>query len=555
MEKTSELESSQQTLQARQSFIAGIMQASPVGIIHLDADGNVSFANTYAEQLFGLSANSLQGAGYSIIESMLKDTNENPIDAQQMPLSLATKYRKTQYNLEYRVDIAGTSRYLSVNITPSFRSGKLHNALLAIVDITEKTDMQRELTHKQQELQQINEDLEKRVEMEVRQRVHRESLISAIYDAANVGICITDGMMRIVHANQAFCSMFDIHPAEVSGESMLTFIPPERHHAYRKKHHNLMQFSDQDRGVERTMLRRDGAPLDVLVSRRVMTTEDDEPALLSIITDISRIKHIQREKEQQEKLLIQQTKMAAMGEMISAIAHQWRQPLNTMSMLVQDIRDAYRFGELDEHSLNDKVQRAMDTFRYMSTTIDDFRNFFVPDKDKEEFDLLDVLYSVAHMLHDQYRSHQVYLYRRFPRSRRRVILTQDSDQRQKYPLLGYPNETKQVIFNLFNNAHDAIIMNRERLGDDYEGWIEVELTRLRQGRVRLKVSDNGGGIPSEVMSRIFEPYFTTKEQTKGAAVVGTGIGLYMAKIIVEESMQGKITVHNCDDGAVFTVEM
>ncbi|UCZ57654.1 PAS domain S-box protein [Desulfurispirillum indicum] len=557
--KTHELQESQQVLEVRQNFITGIMQTSPVGILRIDRDRKIDFINAYAEKLLGFAEHSLLGNSYHVVESLLKSLDTKKLTAEQKPLACALKNKRTLHNLEYAVSaLTDVARTLSISITPNFSPGGIfESAVLALVDITEKKRIERELKQKQTELEFINHNLEKRVNEEVQRRMNRETLINAIYDEANVAIGITDTKARIIHANKAFCTTFGYTYDEIIGQSFLVLVPPNRQQAYRQKHRSLMESQDQDRAVERVMRHRNGATLEVLVSRKAIITEDSTPALLSIITDITSMKRIQREKEQQEKILIQQTKMAAMGEMVSAIAHQWRQPLNVVGMLVQDIRDSYRYGMLDQGSLDVKVQRTMETIRFMSDTIDDFRNFFIPDKEKERFDVMESLRQVAHMLSSQMRSHNVVLYRQQVRSGKCVpLLEGKSRSSAPYLVTGYPNEFKQVLFNLLNNSRDAIMQHRlDHDGQPQDGSIHVSISRQGRGRLIIRIVDNGGGIDPEVLPRIFEPYFTTKDQTKGSGITGTGIGLYMAKIIVQDNMGGKISARSIDGGAEFTIEL
>ncbi|MDR3163097.1 MAG: ATP-binding protein [Helicobacteraceae bacterium] len=235
-------------------------------------------------------------------------------------------------------------------------------------------------------------------------------------------------------------------------------------------------------------------------------------------------------KREYEKMLIQQTKMAAMGEMIGAIAHQWRQPLNSIGLYVQDILDAYAAGELDEKYLRSNTEKTMGRLWFMSNTINDFRNFFRPDKERSFFDFSNVVRYVMGMISAQFSDHAIVV---------NVILPET-------PVwcLGYENELGQAVINLVSNARDAV------LGNDSGNRIIVIRLKSENGYAVLEVEDNGGGISKENLERIFEPYFSTKEQGKG-----TGIGLYMAKMIVENNMGGIIGVINTENGARLTIRL
>ncbi len=256
-------------------------------------------------------------------------------------------------------------------------------------------------------------------------------------------------------------------------------------------------------------------------------------------------------RRQQEHMLIHQSRLAAMGEMIGAIAHQWRQPLNALGLIVQDIRDADEYGELTKDYIDKSVEKSMNQIKFMSKTIDDFRNFFRPEKEKSPFDALIAIEVVLSMLSGQLKNNNI-AYRLTCDARNRtfkefpeIILPGDIHA------TGYRNEFQQAVLNIINNAKDAIIEAREKgkMGSAAEGVIEVDVSRAGD-RVFISISDNAGGIPEEIMERIFDPYFTTKEQGKG-----TGIGLYMSKIIIENNMDGRLYAENVKDGAMFTIEL
>jgi signal transduction histidine kinase len=229
-----------------------------------------------------------------------------------------------------------------------------------------------------------------------------------------------------------------------------------------------------------------------------------------------------REKDQ---ILLIQGRQAAMGEMIGNIAHQWRQPLNALAMLLVNIHDAYRFNELDEAYMDKSFADGNRLVQKMSTTINDFRNFFHPDKERVVFSAEQQLKGTIALVESSFNSANV-----------RIDLQPCCDLK----LLGFPNEYSQVLLNLFANAKDAIVLSGATAGR-----IEISLQE-QDGYGCVTVRDNGGGILAENLDRIFEPYFSTKQ-------LGTGIGLYMSKMIIERNMKGKITARNVDGGAEFLI--
>jgi len=234
-----------------------------------------------------------------------------------------------------------------------------------------------------------------------------------------------------------------------------------------------------------------------------------------------KIKMMNEEKEQQKELLVHQSKLASMGEMIGNIAHQWRQPLTHLSYTVMNIQDAYKHNSLDEPYLDKKVAEATQQIEFMSQTIDDFKDFYEPNKEKELFSLADesreVLGIMSHALEQENIKVEL-----------KVI--------ENSEIMNYKNEYKQVLLNLLSNAKDALVQ-RAILSPKISITIEKN---------SVIVLDNAGGIESRVMGKIFEPYFTTKEGN-------SGIGLYMSKMIVEKNMGAELLVLNTKEGAKFKI--
>jgi len=254
-------------------------------------------------------------------------------------------------------------------------------------------------------------------------------------------------------------------------------------------------------------------------------------------------------RRKNEQILIQQSKLAAMGEMLGAIAHQWRQPLNSLGLCIQNIKDSYRFGELSEEYLDRTVQESMVQLNHMSRTIDDFRNFFQPDKDKARFDVMMTVGEVLALFSAQLISHDISFVLTCLTHQRTFYKVQDIVACSAKITLGYKNEFEHVVLNLVNNARDAIFERREKwmMPVSEQGLISFEF-QSTDGAIIIRVSDNGCGIPDQMLDRIFEPYFTTKEPDKG-----TGIGLYLSKIIIEDHMHGKLSVENSKQGASFVL--
>lgn len=234
-------------------------------------------------------------------------------------------------------------------------------------------------------------------------------------------------------------------------------------------------------------------------------------------------------RKEQEQLLIQQSRLAAMGEMIGAIAHQWRQPLNALSLVLQNIALQYQMGRLNQESMDRLTEKGEAMVMKMSTTIDDFRNFFKPNKHAEYFELQGALRGASDILEGVLRNHNIHL---------------ELDCDPAIRVHGYGGEFSQVALNILSNAKDALITSMQP-----EPFIRVGVARDAEG-IRIRFEDNGGGMDEATLQKIFEPYFTTKEEGKG-----TGIGLYMSKTIIENSMEGRLEAMNIPGGACFVVTL
>ena len=230
-----------------------------------------------------------------------------------------------------------------------------------------------------------------------------------------------------------------------------------------------------------------------------------------------------------DQMLIQQGRLAAMGEMIHNIAHQWRQPLNNIALIVQNLQLTFMTDNLTQAEMDKEVANVMDVVMHMSRTIDDFRNFFRSDKEKRIFDVRKTVENALEFVGAIFSNCNI-----------QVDLSADEDVCAN----GYQNEYAQVVLNILGNARDVMVERKI-----VSPRIIIKIVK-EGGRTIVTVTDNGGGIDENVLPKIFDPYFTTKEQGKG-----TGIGLYMSKAIIVQNMDGKLTARNVGDGAEFRIEV
>lgn len=260
---------------------------------------------------------------------------------------------------------------------------------------------------------------------------------------------------------------------------------------------------------------------------------EDENLYSITLTDITEIESYKKELQEKiknikekQQILIQNSKMASMGEMIANIAHQWRQPLNSLSalhtVLMMDFEDS---ANLTKESIDIFKEESSQYIHKMSSTIDDFRNFFSPAKEKEKFVVTDAIKESIKFVKDSYVDANV-----------EII---DKTKKTNTQLFSYKNELIQVIMILLNNSRDAAVCNK------ITNPKVTVYCEEHDSQIKICVQDNAGGIPDDVMDRIFEPYFTTKFKSDG-----TGVGLYMSKMIIEDSIGGDLLLENHDNGVL-----
>lgn len=234
------------------------------------------------------------------------------------------------------------------------------------------------------------------------------------------------------------------------------------------------------------------------------------------------------ELRQKDKMLFQQSKNSAMGEMISLIAHQWRQPLNELSIIIQQSKIKYDKKALNKELMNEYTNKSLSLINKMSDTIDDFRYFLEPQKEKNYLNLLSCVNKTVELIDILFKRHNI---------------TLTIDINSDITILGYENEFSQVLLNLINNSKDAFLANNIENPE-----IKIEAKKINKEKIEMSFWDNAGGIPMEIIHDIFNPYFTTKFASQG-----TGLGLYMTKLIIEDNMNGKIFVKNHNNGTQFFI--
>ncbi|QSZ41917.1 PAS domain S-box protein [Sulfurimonas aquatica] len=299
--------------------------------------------------------------------------------------------------------------------------------------------------------------------------------------------------------------------------------------AYREKMSDIKKYIDNlysikhrvDEG-EYSIFTKDGNSIIWQFSSAPLGVMDDKRTVISSAMDITELKN-------KDKMLMSQSRFAAMGEMIGMIAHQWRQPIAGISMdanniLVDIALDNFKNDDAEKYA-NDILELS----QHLSKTIDDFRNFFKPDKVTSDVSIQEVMSETFRIVKESLKNNNIEF---------KIISESTSEVNV------YPRELMQVFVNIINNAKDALVENNIK-----DGYIEVKIYD-DETYVNIDICDNGNGIDMKILSKIFDPYFTTKDEKNG-----TGLGLYMSKMIIEDHLEGMIDAHNKEEGACFRVRL
>lgn len=374
----------------------------------------------------------------------------------------------------------------------------------------------------------ISEDLQwninKRQEVEIRYQT--------LFNVANDAILVSKGM-NIIECNDKASDLFGGDRYSLIGRNEVDIFPdiqPGGRNSEEEARSIIEQAAKgQQQYYEWTFRRLDGREFPAEVSLKTLYMNSDEYVLTSI-RDISKRVFAERQ-------LLQNQKMAAMGEMLGAIAHQWRQPLNILSTYIASIQAAHINRSIDNEFVGTLVKNANTQIQFMSKTIDDFRNFFKPSKKKKPFDVNKSISRAMKLIAPQ-----------FSQSGHDILIHINSHE-SNLMTYGFHSEFVHVLMNIITNAKDAI---EERFNTDREltkGEINVEIS-CEHKEIVMCIEDNGCGIPQSHLTKIFSPYFTTKGTQSG-----TGIGLYMSKMIIENEMKGTLLVGRSNIGTKFEIRL
>ena len=331
-----------------------------------------------------------------------------------------------------------------------------------------------------------------------------------LFEFSNIGLSISDEKGRLIRVNTKFMQIFGYSKEEdLINKNWKDVSSNDSIEQESEKYAQLLNGQIDQYSVEKLYVKEDGSMFDAYITANSLKIKSNVKYILSSIIDISEIKT-------KDSLLFQQSKMASMGEMLANIAHQWRQPLSVISTASSGVKLNMEFGMLKDEDLLLSMEGIHDSAQYLSQTINDFKDFFKPEKSKSTFTIKHATTQTLKLISAQFKDNEI----------------QIIEDIQDIEIKSFENELIQVLINIFNNARDALVDIKE----DKFIFIHAE---KKDNNLVISIKDNAGGIPQDIIKKIFEPYFTTKHKSQG-----TGIGLYMVNEIMQKQIKGFIDVRN-----------
>jgi len=348
-------------------------------------------------------------------------------------------------------------------------------------------------------------------------RDYLENVINTIADP----VVVRDHAHRLVLVNDAVCALAGRTREEMIGRTDIAFFPKEQVDVFWERDSDVLD-SERESINEETITDAQGQDRIFVAKKSLYKDLKGDKYVVGVIRDITEMK-------QKELMLVQQNRQAALGEMLDHIAHQWKQPLNSIALVVQGMELTASCGELTDKEVEETVTTIMGLLDHMSQTIDVFRDFYRPEKEKTLFCLKDSIERAIGFIAPALRLYAIAV---------------DIDVDPTLAGYGYSKEYAQVLLNLLGNAKNVLV---EREGQNPR--IEIKAF-AEDKKVVVTITDNAGGIDSSDIGSIFEPLFTTRRD-----LGGTGVGLYMSKSIIEKHMGGTLKAANVEGGAQFRVEI
>lgn len=373
--------------------------------------------------------------------------------------------------------------------------------------------------------------LEQRVQEEVFKRLDSNMKLYALYEQTNLGMSFFDKNGKFIDINSRFHNLLGYEKEEILNLDiyLLTHLDD-----IKETTQALQEISEHDLNYlefEKRCIKKDGSFiwLNTLLTKISDPYNENNFYIASTCKDITQEVLVREELKAKDEMLVNQSRQAAMGNMLGIISHQWRQPLGIIGIMANNIQlDIALEVPIETDSLNTTMDKMYEQVKYLSDTIGDFKNYFKPNKEKNPTFVNDVMDRTLDLIGQSLTSQNIKI---------------DTKYNAKTEIDIYPNELMQVFINIINNAKDAMITHNVQ-----NPHISIEIFEDEKNIITT-IADNGGGIPEDVLDKIGELYFSTKESN------GTGLGIYMSKDIVQKHLKGTLTWENRDDGACFYIKI
>ena len=381
----------------------------------------------------------------------------------------------------------------------------------------------------------FNNTLEDKVSIQVEEIKKSTDLFKTIFNTVKNGVAILDLDSNFILVNDEYKRITGLEKQEFYNTSCLEITHRSNQNEFRKIIREI-QWNNYHNIFIKQYIDKDKRSIDIMLDIFLMP---DKKSILVVAKDITKQNKHKREQKQKDEQLLQQSRLAQMGEMISMIAHQWRQPLGAIgsaiiSMKLQLRSSSINFTNKQETKeylikLDKKYDNINEYVQFLSATIDDFRNFFKPNKEKEKINIILPIKKALKIVEVPLKDKNI---------------TIKTSYENTGNVLIYSSELTQVILNILKNAEDNFLEKQISAAE-----ISINVKKVQSNFV-INISDNGKGIKKELLSKIFDPYFSTKLDKNGA-----GLGLYMSKIIIEEHNMGKLVAINTKEGIEFIIKL
>ncbi len=481
-----------------------ILESSMDGILGLDMQERHTFVNDAALKMLGYTREELIGKrGHAIWHHTRADGT--PFPASECPILNVLKSAQAVrgQDLYWRRD--GSSFEVEFSYAPMMENSQIKGVVVTFHDISKK----------------------KALEMKIR---YEQSLIKHYFDATQAFVVVLNTEGNIELLNKRGADILQTDSSSVLGENWFSnFIDVSQREELQKFFDTLIHSKpDSITPYTNEVITINGEKRLIYWTNTPLYDENNTiNGLISTGIDITGENALKMKLDEQEEMMIAQSRQAAMGDMIAMIAHQWRQPLSVISMEVNNLEaDLELENELNKDDLSNLIKNISSQTEHLSQTIEDFKNFFEPNKSKEVVGLKSVFKNVKTLLLKSLENNNIAF----------VLKMQEN-----YQLLTYKNELIQVLINIILNAKDAIVET-----GILDGEIKIVIS-VKDRELSIQIYDNGGGISADIYDKIAEPYVSSKGKN------GTGLGLYMSSIIVQKHLDGRLTWKNIKNGACFSV--